>query len=185
MQIYFELQICLTTGMKCCTINMSNYMKSDRFPKGVQKRKRGLPMKREKEDLSVMSVAMASKNKTAISGMFTMNFVLAVAYAIEVAKEARSFGSYLIILMLCVVPSVLAAIIFMRKKDSVSVRYVFAVGFALLYAYIMLTTTTNLAFCYVIVAFVILLFNCYFGNRCSNGNTTIANGNPFSLINNF
>ena len=118
MQIYFELQICLTTGMKCCTINMSNYMKSDRFPKGVQKRKRGLPMKREKEDLSVMSVAMASKNKTAISGMFTMNFVLAVAYAIEVAKEARSFGSYLIILMLCVVPSVLAAIIFMRKKDS-------------------------------------------------------------------
>jgi len=40
----------------------------------------------------------------------------------------------------------------------------------------------------LIVAFVILLFNCYFGNRCcngSNGNTTIANGNPFSLINNF
>ncbi len=42
----------------------------------------------------------------------------------------------------------------------------------------------------LIVAFVILLFNCYFGNRCCNGTngsntTTISNGNPFSLINNF
>ena len=40
----------------------------------------------------------------------------------------------------------------------------------------------------LIVAFVILLFNCYFGNRCCNGTTTTStlnNGNPFSLINNF
>ncbi|MBR2974871.1 MAG: hypothetical protein IKC47_03920 [Clostridia bacterium] len=42
----------------------------------------------------------------------------------------------------------------------------------------------------LIIAFGILLFNCYFGNRCCNGNsngnaTTISNGNPFSLINNF
>ena len=43
-------------------------------------------MKREKEDLSVMSVAMASTNKTAISGMLVMNLVLALAYVIEVAK---------------------------------------------------------------------------------------------------
>ena len=41
----------------------------------------------------------------------------------------------------------------------------------------------------LIVAVVILLFNCYFGNRCCNGSnsnvTTISNGNPFSLVNNF
>ena len=49
-----------------------------------------------------------------------------------------------------------------------------------------LSLTTGL-----IIACGILLFNCYFGNRCCNGNnngnttTTISNGNPFSLINNF
>ena len=40
----------------------------------------------------------------------------------------------------------------------------------------------------LIIAFVILLFNCYFGNRCCNGTnnttSTLNNGNPFSLVNN-
>ncbi len=114
-------------------------------------------MKREKEDLSVKSIAMTSTNKTAITGMVVMNFVLALAYAIEVVKDARSLGSYLIVLALCVLPSVISVGVFLRKRDSLAVRYIFAVGFALLYAYIMLTTTTNLAFCYVIVAYVILM----------------------------
>ena len=114
-------------------------------------------MKREKEDLSVKSIAMTSTNKTAITGMVVMNLVLALAYAIEVVKDARSLGSYLIVLALCVLPSVISVGIFLRKRDSLAVRYIFAVGFALLYAYIMLTTTTNLAFCYVIVAYVILM----------------------------
>ena len=88
-------------------------------------------MKREKEDLSILSVATASTNKTAISGMLVMNLVLALAYAIEVVKHARGIGSYLIILALCVLPSVLAIGVFVRKKDALTVRYIFAVGFAL------------------------------------------------------
>lgn len=114
-------------------------------------------MKKEREDLSVKSIATASKNKTAISGMIVMNLVLALAYAVEVLKDARSIGGYLIILALCLVPCVLAVVLFMRKKETKVIRYVFAAFFAVLYAYIMLTTTTNLAFCYVIVAFVILM----------------------------
>jgi methyl-accepting chemotaxis protein len=114
-------------------------------------------MKREKEDLSVKSVAMASTNKTAISGMIVMNLVLALAYALEVVKDTRSFGSYAVILALCVVPSVLAIVLFMKRRDTAAVKYTFAVGFALLYAYIMFTTSTTLAFCYVIVAYVILM----------------------------
>ena len=48
-----------------------------------------------------------------------------------------------------------------------------------------LSLTTGL-----VLACAILLFNCYFGNRCCNGTTTtttntINGGNPFSLVNNF
>lgn len=114
-------------------------------------------MKRVQEDLSVKSVAAASTNKTAISGMLVMNLVLAVAYAIEVVKDARSLGSYLVVLALCVVPSVLGVVFFKRKPDTMAVRYVFAAGFALLYGYIMFTTSTSMVFCYVIVAYVILM----------------------------
>ena len=114
-------------------------------------------MKKEKEDLSVKSVAMASTNKTAISGLVVMNLVLALAYALEVVKDARTFGSYAVILALCAVPSVLGVVLFVKKRDSLAVKYVFATGFALLYAYIMFTTSTTLVFCYVIVAYVILM----------------------------
>lgn len=114
-------------------------------------------MKREKEDLSIKSNALKSMNETVIMGMFVMNIVLAVAYAIEVVKGAREIGSYLIIAMLCLLPCVISACVFSRKRDAVAVRYILAAGFALLYGYIMFTTTTNLAFCYVIVAYVILM----------------------------
>ena len=114
-------------------------------------------MKREAEDLSVMSVATASTNRTAMSGLIVMNIVLALAYALEVVKDARSIGSYLVILACCMVPSVLAIVLYKKKQDTILVKYVFAVGFALLYAFVMFTTTTTLAFCYVIVAYVMLM----------------------------
>jgi len=123
----------------------------------VIKGKRGTPMEKRKEDLSVQSVAMSSTNKTAIMGLTIMNFVLAVAYVLEVVKGTRELGSYLIVLALCVLPSVIGVVLFFRKNDARAVRYVFAVGFALLYAYIMVTTSTPITFCYVIVAYVILM----------------------------
>ncbi|MBR2408891.1 MAG: hypothetical protein IKB07_08045 [Lachnospiraceae bacterium] len=114
-------------------------------------------MKYITEDLSVKENATKSMNKTVLTGMSVMNAVIAVAYVLEVFKGARELGSYLIIATLCVLPCLISFLLFSRKKESVAIRYVLAVGFALLYTYIMLTTTTNLAFCYVIVAYVILM----------------------------
>ncbi len=114
-------------------------------------------MKRENEDLSVKNNAIKSINKTVITGMTVMNLVLAVAYAMEVVKGSRELGSYLIVVALCVLPCLLSMGVFVKRKDSVVIKYIFAIGFGLLYTYIMLTTTTNLTFCYVIVAYVILM----------------------------
>lgn len=114
-------------------------------------------MKRETEDLSVKNNAIKSINKTVITGMVVMNLVLALAYAMEVVKHSRELGSYLIIATLCVLPCLLSIGIFLKRKEAAAIKYIFAIGFGLLYTYIMLTTTTNLTFCYVIVAYVILM----------------------------
>ena len=79
------------------------------------------------------------------------------AYLIEVLKGSRSIGSYMIVVALCVLPSIISIVMYLKKKDSTLVRYTSGVGFALLYTYVMITTSTDLAFCYVIVAFVILM----------------------------
>ena len=108
-------------------------------------------------DLSVKRNADASKNATAMTGIFIMNFVLVAAYLLEVLKGARDIVSYSIIAALCIVPCILAAIVFLRKREAASIRYILGIGFSLLYGYIMFTTVSDVPFCYIIVAFVMFL----------------------------
>jgi methyl-accepting chemotaxis protein len=108
-------------------------------------------------DLSVKRNADASKNATAMTGIFIMNFVLVAAYLLEVLKGARDIVSYGIIAALCIVPCILAAIVFLRKREASSIRYILGIGFSLLYGYIMFTTVSDIPFCYIIVAFVMFL----------------------------
>lgn len=110
-----------------------------------------------KTDLSVKRNADASKNATAMIGIFIMNLVLVAAYLVEVLKGARDIVSYSIIAALCVIPCILATIVFLRKKEAVSIRYIMGIGFSLLYGYIMFTTISDVPFCYIIVAFVMFL----------------------------
>ncbi len=114
-------------------------------------------MKKEAMDLSVKNNAVKSMNQTAMTGMFIMNLVLMAAYAIELVKGARELGSYLVVVALCLMPCVVSLCVYRRKPESFAIRWVFSVGFALLYGYVMFTTTTTLVFCYVIVAYVILM----------------------------
>ena len=114
-------------------------------------------MQKAQMDLSITQNAEISKNRTAMTGVFIMNFVLAIAYVLEVFKNARSIGSYMIIAFFCILPCVWAGITYYRRKDAASIRYILGVGFSVLYGYILFTATSDLTFCYVIVAFVILV----------------------------
>ena len=114
-------------------------------------------MRGKKLDYSIRAVAEQSKNKTALIGICIMNVILAGAYLLEVFKDTRSIGSYCIVAVLCFCPTIAGIIIYCVNKQSALIRYVCGFGFGLLYAYIMFTTTTDLAFCYIIVFFVILI----------------------------
>ena len=108
-------------------------------------------------DLSDKVIAAQSRNSTALSCMIIMNAVLAIAYIPEVIKGARSIPSYLVVFFLAVLPCVAIVLIYRQHKESKLMKYVWTIGFGLLYAYVMLTTTTSLAFCYVIIAMCILM----------------------------
>ena len=114
-------------------------------------------MKRVGMDLSVKKNADITKNQTAMTGIFIMNLVLALAYVIEVLKGARTIGSYAIVAVLCIVPCVLSTAIYLRNKAAFAIRYVMGIGFSFLYGYILFSSSNDLPFCYVIVAFVMLV----------------------------
>ena len=108
-------------------------------------------------DLSNHQNAEKSKNASALVGVFIMNIVLTAAYFLEVLKGTRTIGSYAIVALLSLGPCVFAMMAYMRKKDTIAVRYISGIGFSLLYTYIMFTTTTDLSFVYVIVMFSMLI----------------------------
>lgn len=108
-------------------------------------------------DLSDPQIAAQSRNKSALTGICVLNLILAIAYLVELIKGARSLPSYLIFLAMCVLPCVLSIMTYQKDKGAVSIRYISSIGFGILYTYVMFTTTTNLAFCYILVLFVILV----------------------------
>lgn len=114
-------------------------------------------MQENKLDLSVKRNAEASMNKTAMTGTFIISFVLFVAYLIEVLKGVRTLQSFAIVACLCILPCIIAIVVQRKQADSKAIRFICAIGFLCLYTYIMFTTSTDLTFCYVIVAFAIYL----------------------------
>ena len=108
-------------------------------------------------DLSNKVDAEASRNITAIIGMCIMNSALAIAYFVEVLKGVRTIGEYIILAVTCLGSCLLAGLLYRKKKDAHGVRYILGIGFLLFYTYLMFITSSDLAFCYVLVAFSVLI----------------------------
>ncbi|MBQ7765603.1 MAG: hypothetical protein IJ397_02040 [Lachnospiraceae bacterium] len=110
-----------------------------------------------KRDLSIKQNADISRNKTALICMTITTLLLAAAYFLEVLKDARTIGDYAILAATCLVPPVIGWIMYKIKKDNAIIRYVLGVGFLVFYSYLMFNTTSALAFCYIAVAFIVLI----------------------------
>ncbi len=109
-----------------------------------------------KRDLSIKKNADISRNKTALICMTITTVLLAAAYFLEVLKDARTVGEYVILAVTCLVPPVIAWVLYGIKKDNVVIRYVLGLGFLVFYTYLLVTSTSELAFCYIAIVFVIL-----------------------------
>lgn len=75
-------------------------------------------MQKTNLDLAVKKNADCSTNKTAMTGIYIMNAVLALAYAVELLKGARSPLSYAIVALLCILPCIISQLFYRKKKDS-------------------------------------------------------------------
>ncbi len=114
-------------------------------------------MAKTKMDLSIKRNADISRNKTALICMTITTLMLAAAYFIEVLKDARTVGDYAILAATCLVPPMVGWVMYKIKKESPVIRYILGVGFLVFYSYLMFNTTSVLAFCYIAVAYIVLI----------------------------
>lgn len=114
-------------------------------------------MEKTAMDLSITKNAEMSRNKTVLVGMWVLSLILALAYLLELVKGTRTLGSYLLFVVMALLPSILSQVVYLKKKEAGSIRYILGIGFSILYAYVMFTTTTDLSFCYIVVAFTLFV----------------------------
>lgn len=79
-----------------------------------------------------------------------VSFVLFVAYIMELVKGNRSVPYTIVFSILLIVPLVMANLAYKRRPECKAVRSITALGYGILYAFVLWTTVSILAFTYAI-----------------------------------
>lgn len=92
-----------------------------------------------------------SANKKAMAIWLTLNIVLSAAYAIEIIKGLRTIGYYATFLSICWIPFFIGLVL-LRIKGMGTVLYkeVIVIGYGIFYTFVVMTTTSAIAFVYIL-----------------------------------
>ena len=102
--------------------------------------------------LSELSIA----NKAATIALTVICCLISAAYVLEVVKGSRSPGYVASVVILAMLPVALSWFLYVRDHESPLVRHSVAIGFAIMYTYVLFTTDNRLVFTYAIPMMVIV-----------------------------
>ncbi|MCI6813514.1 MAG: methyl-accepting chemotaxis protein [Lachnospiraceae bacterium] len=116
---------------------------------------------------------LAGANKRGRIIWLIFSVILTISYAIEVLKGARGVGYYIVFLLMCWIPFFVgAAVLKIKGKNTPLYKHTIAVGFGAFYVFILLTTTSQLAFAFIfpVSAMLIMFKDQGLLLRCGVGN---------------
>ncbi len=100
------------------------------------------------------------KNKFALIGWAVTVIIIAVAYLIQVLKAERTMGYYLLLLLLAFAPLAAGIVFYRRDTETKALRGIIAIGYTILYGFVLWTGATILTFVYIFpIMSVLLVYN--------------------------
>jgi len=82
---------------------------------------------------------------------------LLVAYILEFLKKSRGWEYTLVFSLLDIIPYVLCLMTYLKNKESQYVKYVFTIGYSILYVFVLLTAAVPTTFVYIFLAFFMII----------------------------
>lgn len=76
--------------------------------------------------------------------------VLFVAYILELVKGNRTLGYMAVFCAILLIPLVISILIYKKDKSSPLIKYIGVFGYGILYIFVLFTSVSMLAFCYVL-----------------------------------
>ncbi len=85
--------------------------------------------------------------------------VLIVAYFVELVKGNRTPGYIAVFCLILLLPLISCIFLYRKNKESGKVKYLGVCGYCVLYAFVLLTSTSHLSFCYILpMTVAVMLF---------------------------
>ncbi|MBO5459353.1 MAG: methyl-accepting chemotaxis protein, partial [Lachnospira sp.] len=92
-----------------------------------------------------------SANKKAMAMWMVIGIVLTVSYFFEVTKGFRTVGYYITFVSICWIPFIIGLVVLKVKGWGTSIyKDIIAYGYGVFYVFVMLTTTSQLAFAFIL-----------------------------------
>lgn len=95
-------------------------------------------------------------NKRAMQAMTAICSIISLAYLLEVVKQSRTIGYVAIVILLNVIPNVIGWLFYSRDPESAMIKHVVGIGYAIMYTFVLMTTSNLLVFTYVIPMLIII-----------------------------
>lgn len=96
-------------------------------------------------------------NKTALQGHTIIGVVLAMAYALEFIKGARTLGYYTVFALLCIVPVIVENILYRKNPEDGKIQHIMGVCYGILYLFAIFTTHSILTCMYAFPMFMVII----------------------------
>lgn len=110
-----------------------------------------------------------SANRKAMAIWAILGIVLSAAYALEIVKGLRTVQYYIVFVLVCWIPFIVGLLVLKVKGRATKYyREVLVIGYGIFYAFVLMTTTSQLAFTYImpIASMLILFKDTKFMVRC-------------------
>ena len=89
-------------------------------------------------------------NRVAMICHFGEAIIISFAYIEEILKGARTVPYVAAVILLCAIPVIAEYIFYKKDKATPAIKHIVAIGYAIMYTFVMLTTNNELTFVYVI-----------------------------------
>ncbi|MBO4609294.1 MAG: hypothetical protein J5696_05410 [Lachnospiraceae bacterium] len=108
------------------------------------------------EEQNIHTQEISVGNKRLLQSATILCVLITLAYILEVVKGARTIGYTVAVIVLALGPQIAGWIVYSGNNASNLVKHIVAIGYAVMYCFVLFTTTNILVFTYVIPMLVIL-----------------------------
>ena len=101
-------------------------------------------MSEQNERMDTSREEWVAANKLATLAQTILCTVISLAYLLEVVKKTRTLGYTLTVVALAFIPVILAHVFKAKDPASRYVKSIVGIGYAIMYTFVLMTTTTKL-----------------------------------------